>query len=249
MGFVFDADVAAMSLLIKLYFLQRPNDGHDIQGALSIDHIGLPLVVVIFEMQAEVPFSHNADLLGRVKLLAQLRHSNQMPGIEAGTDQRVVILNGRENDLGTVPAMQSLADRPMRVDGDTDFVLFAEFVQAVETVRVGVSTEVFYTQSSAKLKKPFVCVMVFGETLHAVSNGGDAIIAAHPQDGLNLLGRAIGWAMSLEKLHVAQAQLLNAFQRSFAVKIAETITLGPDDKITERVLVSACCAQAVFIGS
>ena len=80
-------------LMCPLNFTSRSalSSGDHVEDAavLAEDHVGVPLVVVVLEVHAEVAGAHLADLLGRVELLAELGGADQVAGVQARADQRV----------------------------------------------------------------------------------------------------------------------------------------------------------------
>src|SRR5262249_35058746 len=153
----------------------------------AVDHIGLALVVVVLEVEAEVARPHDPDLLGRIKLLAELLGANQVAGVQTGTDERVMILDRSHDDLGGVPAVQLAATAgAVWVDGDGDLVFVYEFVEAVETVRGGIGTERLDVEFLGEGEETLVGIVVLRESLDAPGDGCDAVVFAHGPQRLDL---------------------------------------------------------------
>ena len=111
-------------------------------------------VVVVLQVQAEVALAHDADLLGRVELLAELGR----PRIRWPVSRQVPISGLWSLTAAMMTSAEyqrcswSAAGRPVRVDADGDLVLLAQLVEAVEAVRVGVGAEVLEAEPLAELE-------------------------------------------------------------------------------------------------
>src|SRR5205807_2092972 len=94
-------------------------------------------------MHPKVPRAHDLDLFGRVEILVERfdGRADQVARVEARADERVVVFDRGENDLGRIPSVQVLPLRPVRMNADGDLVLLAQFVEAVEAVRGRVGTD------------------------------------------------------------------------------------------------------------
>src|SRR5262249_27968754 len=222
-GLVLDADVA-----LELDVPQGLEHARHVEHAavLAVDDISLALVVVVLEMDAEVARPHGADLGGRVELLAELLGPDQVAGVEAGADERVMVLDRGHDDLGGVPAVQlTAAGGAVRVDGDGDLVLVHELVEAVEAVRRGVGADVLDVELLGEGEDALVGVVVLVKTLNAPGDGRDAVVLAHGPQGLDLGGAAVERGVLLEELDVVQAEILNALEGRLGVELPEGVTL------------------------
>ena len=79
-----------------------------------------------------------------------------MARVQAGADQAVMVLDGGQDHLGRVPAVQRFAGGAVRMDRDADVVLGHQFVKTVEAVRIGVGTQVANAQVAGKLEDPAI---------------------------------------------------------------------------------------------
>src|SRR5438445_12529481 len=131
MRFVFDADMAFESDLA-----QGLEYAGNIEHAFAEDDIRVLFVVVILQVDAEVPRSHDAYLRRRIKFLAKLGGAYQMPGIQTGADQCVVVFHSRHDHLGGVPAVQLASpDGAVWLNRDSALVFLTKLVDTLNAVR------------------------------------------------------------------------------------------------------------------
>ncbi len=161
------SSLASYSMLIRpceLHVAQRLSSA-GMSGALAGDHFmgRLGVVVPVLEVDAEVAGAHLVDFLHRVELLAELGGADQMAGVQASSDKSIMVLHGRQDHVGRVPAVQVVALRPVRMDANGDLVFVAQLVQAVEAVRVGVGAEHLQAERLAQLEVLAVLVRVLAE--------------------------------------------------------------------------------------
>jgi hypothetical protein len=175
----------------ELHLAQRLEHRGNVQYAFrrAEHHVFFPLVIVVLQVHPEVAVAHDPDLLGRIELLAQLGHADQVPRIEAGADQLVMVLHRLHDDLGGPPLVSPLPRRPMRMDRDRDLVFVHELVEAVECVAGRAGAEVFQAAGPAEIEEFPVSVVILGEAGDAEADGRHVVFLAQRENALEFLGR------------------------------------------------------------
>src|SRR5262249_13333006 len=147
--------------------------------------------------------------------------------VQAGANERIVVLDGLEDDLRGIPAMLLLSLRSVRVNADGDLVFLTQLVEAVEAVWVGIGTEHLDAERLAELEELAVGVGVLREVLHAPGQWRDVILLAQFQQGVYLLRRAAGGGVFLVELGVAQAEIFHPLEGRLQIELAESVALRP----------------------